>query len=117
MTQTEQAGTFSTVLSGLAVGGEYYCNVAAINEIGRGPAGTTALVVPRAAPTAPGQPEIVLVSPRDGGLSFRWLPPVDNGDAALSTHLISCAQGTLPPVTGGLVAAGQRILSRSAPPP
>lgn len=83
--------TLAATVSGLKVGSEYYCSVAAVNTVGQS-SGAAVLVVPKSKPSSPATPNLVSVSPRDGGLSFYWTAPVDMGDVALTSYTISCAR-------------------------
>jgi predicted phage tail protein len=110
---TTATGTSATV-TGLTDGATYYFRVAAVNDVGKGPASheaSTTLVANR----VPGPPTGLAVTAGGSRVTLSWTAPASDGGAAITGYVIN--QGTSPgaeassPVSGSPVRATSYTVS------
>lgn len=101
-----QGGASSPItVAGLTNGTAYLCSVTATNVVGTGPASGTVAVTP-VAPTAPGAPTGVTVTPGDASLSVAFTAPASNGGATITAYNASCTSSD-----GGAPGTGTNTVS------
>ena len=89
----------------LVNGTPYTCSVTARNAVGSSVPSSTVAVTP-AAPTAPGAPTGVTVTPGNGTISVAFTAPASNGGAAITTYNASCTSSD-----GGAAGTGSGAAS------
>lgn len=84
----------------------YTCTVTAVNSAGAGPSSAPSNDVMPVAPTAPGAPTGVTVTPGSGTISVAFTAPASNGGAAITAYNASCTSSD-----GGAAGAGSGAAS------
>jgi hypothetical protein len=80
-------GTSATI-TGLTNGQMYAFSVAAHNSVGNGAETTSVSATPNPAPSAPGSPTGLTVTPGDSQVSFSWSAPGSDGGATIDYYLV-----------------------------
>ena len=79
----------SLTVTGLTNGTSYVFRVAAINSVGTGTySDTSAVVIPQAPATVPGQPTDLSSTAGNAQASLSWVAPNDNGGRSITTYKI-----------------------------
>ena len=97
---TVDGSTLSATVEGLANGTAYTFTVHATNTVGVSAESAGSNAVTPA--TVPGTPTAVAASPGNASATIEWLPPADDGGAAVTTYTVSASSsaGAVPaPVT------------------
>ncbi len=82
-------------VTGLVNGNSYSCTVVARNSFGTSPASTAVIVVPSAAPVAPGAPTIIAVSASNAQATLTFIAPASNGGSSITAYTASCNPGAV----------------------
>ena len=82
-------------VTGLVNGNSYSCTLVARNSIGTSPASAAVIVVPSAAPVAPGAPTIIAVSASSAQATLTFTAPASNGGSAITGYTATCNPGAV----------------------
>jgi hypothetical protein len=78
----------TVVLDGLVDGKRYEVRVSAVNALGEGPKGPTAVARPRPAPVVPSAPLGIAVVPGDERATVSWTSPEDDGGDSVDGYTV-----------------------------